>query len=300
MSKNKTLHSILMTLSAWVLSAVFFPLAAAPMAVVLRLKGTQFFAANQIAVAVVSASLGQFWLTLIWCTLSVLVFFLREALRKSHSKFDSGTYSVLAATLVFASLFAAYNGTKSFDVLTGAQQKIEAYVAASAPLTDFLATNSLSVADILKQSPSLFIVMMMFSVLFALLLGRGKGKEALEGVQNLKLNSFRVPDAFVFVLFLALAGTFIKAFNQVSGLEVIAANLLNVCAVVYAFQGIAIVARYFELNKVTLFWRIFAFFVLLVQLPVLLGTLGFLDYWINFRERFELKKRASQEEWRKQ
>jgi uncharacterized protein YybS (DUF2232 family) len=75
----------------------------------------------------------------------------------------------------------------------------------------------------------------------------------------------------------------------------ISLNVFNVCSVIYFFQGLAVLGKYFEIFKVGFFWRFMWVLLLAVQLPILMSLLGLVDYWADFRKMFtkrsaEIKK----------
>jgi uncharacterized protein YybS (DUF2232 family) len=72
-------------------------------------------------------------------------------------------------------------------------------------------------------------------------------------------------------------------------LEALSHNALNVLLVLYFFQGLGVVARFFQVIKLSSFWQGFWYIMIVFQLLLLVSVLGFIDFWIDFRERLVKK-----------
>jgi uncharacterized protein YybS (DUF2232 family) len=102
-----------------------------------------------------------------------------------------------------------------------------------------------------------------------------------------ELTLFRVPDPVLWFAMVAILGAFVK--HGRPWLEVISLNALNVLAVLYFFQGLAVIASAFRVFKIGPFWQVLWYFVLVVQLFLMVSLLGFVDFWLEFRERLTRK-----------
>lgn len=102
-----------------------------------------------------------------------------------------------------------------------------------------------------------------------------------------RVSTYKVPDFFVWAFILSLIGGFLIKGQPI--VETVSLNVLNLLVVVYFFQGIAIVANFFEAQRLSYFWRGFWFVLLVFQLFLLVSLVGLADYWLNFRERFSKK-----------
>ena len=78
----------------------------------------------------------------------------------------------------------------------------------------------------------------------------------------------------------------VDASFALSGLKLFGSNLLLVLGTVYFFQGLAIVAFYFERWRVPLFVRGFVYAVFFLGRVVSMGVavLGLFDVWFDFRK----------------
>jgi uncharacterized protein YybS (DUF2232 family) len=96
-----------------------------------------------------------------------------------------------------------------------------------------------------------------------------------------RLNRWQTPEPMVWVVIAAAVLLMIPG----TGLKLIGANLLMVMMTVYFFQGIAIVAFYFDRKGVPRPLRIFLYSLAAIQqlLLLLIIALGFFDVWFNFR-----------------
>ena len=106
-------------------------------------------------------------------------------------------------------------------------------------------------------------------------------------IQYPALASFRVPDAFIWITTASIFGAFYRHGNEM--IETISINAINVLAVIFFFQGLAIASHLFRAYKISAFWQGLWYFVLVLQLFFLVSLVGFADYWLDFRERLTRK-----------
>jgi hypothetical protein len=144
--------------------------------------------------------------------------------------------------------------------------------------------------DLLFQIPSLVIVVLMLVLGLSLIME----KIALQWVgesslRKEKLTSFSVPDFFIWTFITGLLLGFWRGGDP--SLRFIGLNLLNIAAVAYFFQGLAVVCTYFEAFRVGPVWRAVALVLFVLHLFLLLSLLGILDYWLNFR--VQIARRAA-------
>ena len=96
-----------------------------------------------------------------------------------------------------------------------------------------------------------------------------------------RLNRWQAPEPMVWVVI----GAAVLLMTPPVGLKLIGVNLLMVMMTIYFFQGIAIVAYYFDRKGVPRPFRIFFYSLAAVQqlLLLLIIAMGFFDVWFNFR-----------------
>lgn len=103
---------------------------------------------------------------------------------------------------------------------------------------------------------------------------------------GLDLLKFRVPDQVIWVFLLGLLLTLVQK-NDPRFLWV-GMSLLNVTLVLYFFQGVAVLESLLNVLRAGLLTRVLVYMVsiLLGGLFQLLGLVGLVDYWLDFRGRF--------------
>ncbi len=95
------------------------------------------------------------------------------------------------------------------------------------------------------------------------------------------LNMWKAPESLVW----AVIGCGLALFIPVAIISTVGKNGLLILMTVYFFQGIAIVAYYFEKKRFPRMVRFFLYTLIALQHLILLAVigLGFFDMWINFR-----------------
>lgn len=162
------------------------------------------------------------------------------------------------------------------------------------PLVDKLvAMNSgsaVSVETVMQQLPS-GIVIGIISALAVALIGESRmlkwiGENERGATEN-RLSSFRVPDIFIWVTIVSIFGAFFQ--HGIKWVETVSLNTLNVLVVVFFFQGLAVIAHAFRVYRVSPFWQGLWYIIFVIQLFLVVSFVGFVDYWMEFRERLSRK-----------
>lgn len=96
------------------------------------------------------------------------------------------------------------------------------------------------------------------------------------------LNRWQAPDYFVW----GIIASGLMLLLPSSSLKMLGFNVLFVLLTIYFFQGIAIIAYYFEQKRVPRLFRILLYALIALQQLMLLIVigLGFFDTWLNFRK----------------
>lgn len=143
-------------------------------------------------------------------------------------------------------------------------------------------------ADILaQQAPSAWVMMLALCLGTALIFeGRlfawvGLPRERV--ASHLRLLEFRLPDPFIWVALTAFLVTMVD-FGY-PPLAIVGANVVNVCVVLYFFQGLAVMEVLLTALKAGAFLRALVYLIVVGQLFFLLSAVGLIDYWIDFRRR---------------
>jgi hypothetical protein len=137
--------------------------------------------------------------------------------------------------------------------------------------------------------PSLILILWMGSVYLSILL-ESRLTSALEGRENgnktamrQQLGELRLPDMVIWLFIGSLLATF--GAWDIKPVEVIGANTLNICLMLFFFQGVAVVSRFFESLRMSPFWQTLFVLLLVVYLFLFVSLIGLMDYWLDFRAR---------------
>ncbi len=217
-------------------------------------------------------------------------------LEELHLSFNvSAFFTLVINSLIGAGAFVFWmysTGPKwSHQVLTWVETLLK-------PLADMNPSLEIKYFDLMLQLPSIVLILWMGAIYLAVLLENRLGGE--EPVNDLgmrkQLAEFRLPDACVWLFIASLLGSFGHLGNQV--VEAISANTLNVCFMLFFFQGVAVVSKSFERMRFGAFWQVLLMAVIVIHLFLFVSVLGLMDYWFDFRAR--LAKGKGSEEFKEE
>lgn len=281
-------YILLLGLSA-LLSSLTIVFGAVPMRMVRRSFGRWPYWLGHAAVVAAMFALGFSAFSLLVLALVFMTGAYTEVEEHGGAVFASGLGGVLAGL----GAGAVALGAKLYVHKAALLNELRAQIA---PLVDRMAQLNpkaqITIDTVLQQLPSGFVITLMIALSFALIWERrlltwSKLQEQKEGVHTVGLRSFQVPGATVWLSMLAILGAFLQHGNHV--LEMVSVNLLNILAVLYFFQGLAVVATAFEVFKVGRVWQTLWYIMIVLQLFLLVSLLGFADYWVEFRQRLSRK-----------
>ncbi|MEK7355464.1 MAG: DUF2232 domain-containing protein, partial [Bdellovibrionota bacterium] len=263
-------------------------LGAAPMLAIRRAYGRLWFWLPLLAVAATMLAAKAVAPGVCVVVFTVLVGVYAEVEEHGSSLFNAAAVGVLASVGAAAIGLGGYllyskNGLQALarELATKVVERIESLNEGA-----LLATN-----DLVQQVPSFMLASLFVSIWIALLWeSRWRrlfriGEASLETDE--RMIQFRVPDLGVWFLIAAFAGALIKHGN--STLEIVSLNVLNVMAATYFFQGLAVVAFSFRQMKLGPVMRMVWFVLLTLYLSFFVSLLGFVDFWLDFRERMARK-----------
>lgn len=191
-------------------------------------------------------------------------------------------FTILVNALLSAGAFAIwvyYSGSKWIAIL---RSNVEALMK---PVFEMNSHFQIDIGELMLQLPSIALISWMVALYLSILLDKQDASTLRP-----QLATFKVPDAFVWLMIGSLLGTFGNF--SAHWVQAVSINVLNVCVLLFFFQGIAVVAKLLEKLRMGAFWQ-WAFMVLIiVQLFLLVSVLGLMDYWFDFRGRLE--RRAQQ------
>jgi uncharacterized protein YybS (DUF2232 family) len=225
----------------------------------------------------------------------ILMGFVLAEMMLAHSAIEKIVLYTCAAVFFSAVLglavFTAFTGTSLVEVVT-------AYVSRNLKLTlklyesmDIGEETLYAISQSLDQIeymlvrilPGLTIAATMFICWSSTLMSRpaltGKG---LFFPDLGRLNRWRAPEQLVWIV---IASGLMLLF-PVKSLKIVGVNALIVMMTIYFFEGIAIIANFFEKKGIPKIVRIFLYLLIALQqiLLLLVIGLGFFDVWLNFRK----------------
>jgi hypothetical protein len=298
---NTTLRFIALIGAAVVLTLLTMVFGALPMLMARRAYGRRAYWFGFVFAAVLMAVGGVPFYALALIALTVLVGVYVEMEEHRATLFVSGLGGVLASTgliVLSAGIWVRAGNLKLTEELRKALEPLVAQLARNT-------STNVGVDAVLQQLPSAVVIMLSVALVIALIGERRTGKKSLSlevrgksetmgnetsqevFVRPSGLSAFRVPDLMIWLTILAIAGAFIKLDQPT--LETVSINILNFLFVLYFFQGLAVFAHAFRIFKVGSIWRTLWYVILVVQLFLMVSLLGFIDYWLDFRERLSRK-----------
>lgn len=267
-----------------VLTATTYVLGAIPLKILRTLLGRRNFWALGLVSCAVLAGVGSYALGLALLSLTLLVGVYDEGedagLSGTASAFFSLAVNALLATGGF--LFWMYSVGPGWQV-----QAIQFIDAVQKPITAQWPAAAVDAKEFLRIAPSLVLALWMAALYLAVLLEsrlmRPTGAKTPPPARAGLVREFRLPDPVIWLFIGSLLGRFGDFGSPV--LQMVAYNVLNVCLVLFFFQGLAVIAKYFETIRLNPAWQV-VLMLFLVYLSLFVSLLGLMDYWLDFRARF--------------
>lgn len=245
-----------------------------------------------VGLAMISAAVLVSWyaLALVLAAHVLLIGTFAEFEERDFTLRQSAGFSVLLTALFFSSGFYIWTALIGKGWFTQLADAITYFLNQGKELhVDFLA--EIKAQDVVAQLPSASLIFIILSLGLALIFEPKVSRWA--GVKmgtREKLADFSAPDVVIWLFILSLLGAFAQTGMKL--VELISINVFNVAVVIYFFQGLAVLGKYFEAFRVSLVWRLLWIMILAIQLPILMSLLGLVDYWADFRKAFA--KRAAE------
>ncbi|MBX3041181.1 MAG: DUF2232 domain-containing protein [Bdellovibrionaceae bacterium] len=147
-----------------------------------------------------------------------------------------------------------------------------------------------------QQTPSVLIIFLVLALGTGLIFERRLFKwfnlPRERVASHLKLLEFRLPDWMIWIALSGFALTVVDV--GAKELAIFGANVVNVTAVLYFFQGLAVLEVILNVLKVSYLMRVLVYFLLVGQMFFLLSLVGLIDYWVDFRRRIRKKPRPEE------
>ncbi len=286
---------VLWTVLLSALTAVF---GATPLRVLRQTTGCALYWVVGFAIVSFAVLAGWYPLAFIVGVHVLLIGTFAEFEEREFTLRQSASFAILLTTLFLSSSFYVWTAVAGRGWLSQLLSGVDVFLSRAKELNLGMVAE-LKAQDIVSQIPSAVLIFIILSLGLALIfepkVSRWVGVKM--GTRE-KLTDFSAPD-FVIWLFI---GSLLGAFGQlgVKSLELVSVNVLNVTVVIYFFQGLAVLGKYFEAFKISSIWRLLWVMILVVQLPILMSLLGLVDYWADFRKAFvkkaaELRKKRIQD-----
>jgi hypothetical protein len=262
---------------AVLLSAVTFIFGAVPLLGLRRTAGRKSFWLGTLIGAVVLSLVGLTPVALAVSTLAVLVGIYVELDEMETPLFYSLLGSVVGAIgYLGLAIGGWFYATKTMFV-PAIKQWIDRVLQQS---QSFQAGLNLQPEAIFNQLPSIVVIALLISLVLAVSISPGDLTERNATVRS-RLTAYYVPDWGIWFMCAALLASFSP--NRPEVVEVIGVNLLNVLVVFYFLQGLSVTAKLFAIYKVGVGWQVFWYFLLTLQMFIVVAILGFVDYWLDVR-----------------
>ena len=287
-STRKT-KSALLIVWAFILASLTFSLGAIPLNGLYRSLGRTTYWLFWTAISATILALGFPAMAAGLMAISLVVGVFNEVRIQGYSYFSAGFISVFFTSTLFFT--GAYMWAKAYQIkwYPFFEKYINENITAFLPQTAD-SSAAIDVKQIIMQIPSAGVILLVVSLFFALLFERKMllwlGMPVLH---RERLKAFRLPEAMIWVFIASLLMAFIK--TETSLINVVGMNLLNIVALLYFFQGLAVMATYMQITKTSPFWRSLIYIFVILQLFIAVVALGILDFWFDFRHRM-IKKAA--------
>lgn len=102
---------------------------------------------------------------------------------------------------------------------------------------------------------------------------------------QLKLLEYRMPEFYIWIAMTAFLLTMVSIGGRFT--TVLALNVVNVSVVLYFFQGLAVTESLLNTIRAGYFTRLLTYILFVGQLFAAISAIGLIDYWVDFRKRFQ-------------
>ena len=284
-------HWIGLTAATGVASVLFLVLAGIPLMALRRLCGRAGYWAGALLVVSTLALTGLAPAAVIVTVLSFVIALYAE-LRLAHfAPSRAGVVALLSASAAVAIGFGSWLkafGREPLDRLKAIVFEYGKQILAANP------NIKLDLELVWSQMPAVLVICLASGLALGLIFESrlvNRLNRKIHDDESLRLYEFRNSDIFIWVSILATGGAFLDLQQPV--FQIVALNVFYILVFLYFLQGLAVIATFFAVARVSVFWQWLWYFVLIVQLLPLVSLLGFADYWVNFREKI-LRRRSAE------
>lgn len=288
--RDKALPSISLVLASVLLTMLAAFFAAVPLRALRRISGRTAYWTWSLAAVAVFFILKSYAIALILSSLVVLIGSFSEYEKSGDSLVNASACAILTTFAGWALGFMGAWWYFGRDLMLMLSEKANNFVVLVTEI--YLKYNSgveLSAADIkgvlFAQAPAILLMGLMVSLFLAVLFE--KKVVHLFQVQikapTYKLTYFRVHDVVIWLFIFSLLGSFTNYQNEM--LKMVSLNTFYISLLLLFFQGLAVMAHFFNTTSMGTGWRVFWYYIMTVHFTLFLAILGLMDYWLNFRLR---------------
>ena len=277
---------VLVLLSAATASMLFMFLGTPVLRVLRNVYGSKLFWASG---AVICGGLILAFPEAMLFSLLLLSFWINIGLYQEFEERGRGGFWIAALSMTLGSLILIFGslawaqsmGVNLMEIMTNSWQEMikRGGANATALTTEYLSTVLLSTVILIQMSSLAFALMLDRKA--ALLFGLRYEKIA----SQMRVHEFRVPDFFIWITMISFLGTIPGLIQSSEPIFPVAMTVFLTMMGLYFFQGLAILEVSFLVFRVGSLMRFLIYFIVVGQLFFLLSAVGFIDYWVNFRQR---------------
>ncbi len=281
LTSNKKIKSALLVAWTLLLTSLTFMLGAVPLNGLYHSMGRTIYWLFWVSLSVVLLIFKLVPLALGLLAISLVVGLYNEIKGHGYSYITAGFAAIFATTSTFFAGAYYWAAVNQFEWGSFFKEYIKDNVLKYLPPAGEKAA-PLDLEQIVMQLPSAGVILLTVSLFLAIVLEeRVLTWLQLPVAKTKKLREFKLPDVMIWIFISSLLMAFVKV--DLGILNLVGINVLNVVVLFYYFQGIAVIATYFELTKMSPFWRSMIYIFATMQLFLAVALFGVMDYWMNFR-----------------
>ncbi|NUN04329.1 MAG: DUF2232 domain-containing protein [Bdellovibrio sp.] len=287
MKKNATPQKFITISSLSILLSMLTVIFGAPLLRVLRKTygPTAFWALGAVvtgAAWLLNAQPLALFIGSIWMTLGAYI----ELEHKGFGWWISGLLSIAIGSVASGlGLFGAFkkNGINTYAEIQKLAEQFSQQVQTMNPAV------KLDPSVLVQQIPSAVVIVLILALGVGLIFERRVfswlNLPREKTASQLKLLEYRVPDYVIWIAMTAFLLTMVSFGGKATA--ILAVNILNVCIVLYFFQGLAVLEVFLNSMRAGVFTRVLTYIILVGQMLLVLSVVGLIDYWVDFRSRIQ-------------
>ena len=216
----------------------------------------------------------------IWMTLGVYT----ELEERGLGWWNSGCLSLLAGATASAVGFTAALKMNGINTYAEVVKLVELFTQKVSEMNPAVKLDPETIA---QQIPSFVMIFLVLALGLGLIYERRVfswlNLPREKTASQLKLLEYRLPDYMIWVAMTAFLLTMVSFGGK--AIAILAVNIVNVCVVLYFFQGLAVLEVFLNSIRAGVFTRVLTYIILVGQLLLVLSVIGLIDYWVDFRGR---------------